>query len=619
MSLTIPKVLIIDDLFGRDVPSRYNRERENLCGKFLLSEIPQKGISKSSRFEISDPVAHVVFYRGQIPSTSGVGAVVENDLQSSLEIVRAGWSDALEKGEIPWAMVLLDLCFYTGRVTEESNRRTLGMPEGRPGDDEPSNYFGLTLLDAIHQEFPELPIFILSSKPREEVSLEFSKRGALGFIDRSDIRGPELLQEALWHHGLLPDPTGEIVGNSLQLLLALRKARQAAKLRENVLIRGELGTGKELMAKYIHRVSSTANSSKHEELVTMDASHLTPEMFSSEMFGIKPRTATGVDGNIGWIEVANGSDLFLDEVANMRPDVQPGFLRVLQNRKITPVGSRKTKSIDVRFISASNAFLENETKFKPDLLDRLRLGGTIWLPPLRERKTDIPLLVEGFIREAEGKQVAMRREITPEALDLLMNHNWPGNIRELRTCIFGAVSSHPDVEHLVPAHIQLINYSVQDPKNIIPNIQLNEPQTQKQHAKISNSIDDFLEIMNSFNFDHLGKNQLMGNLGDLEYSFAWFLARYLNASIDETRKGQSIENPKGNILYTPAFTLIAGDPYLSPDFSKKQIRRLLEPLKDELTDDLLELYEVIKDPKKKSIKKHPINKLPRKRSIRRIQ
>ncbi|MHB8821830.1 MAG: sigma-54-dependent transcriptional regulator, partial [Pseudomonadaceae bacterium] len=381
-----PRLLIIDDLFGRNIATNRNFDRENLCAHFLWQDTTDDDATNASQQEVLKPNADVVFYRGQTPISANVSAVVENDLAGSLAIVREGWTTALKKGKSPWAMLLLDLCFYTGRVTEESNRRTPGMPEGRPGDDDPQGYFGLTLLDAIHQEFPELPIFILSSKPREEVSLEFSKRGALGFIDRSDLRGPELLQEAIWHHGLLPDPTGEIVGNSLQLLLALRKARQAAKLRENILIRGELGTGKELMAKYVHRVSTPTKSLKPKDLVTMDASGLTPEMFSAEMFGIKPKTATGVDGNVGWIETAEGGDLFLDEVANMRMDVQAGLLRVLQDRKITPVGSRKSKSVDVRFISATNAFLENETKFKPDLLDRLRLGGTIWLPALRERK-----------------------------------------------------------------------------------------------------------------------------------------------------------------------------------------------------------------------------------------
>ena len=198
MKPNLPRVLVIDDLFGRETPGVANRERENLCGKFLLREKSQKRLSTPSRIEILDPVAEAVFCRGQTPIESGVGAFVENDIQSALHAVHKGWTEAIQRATPPWSMLLLDLCFYTGQVTEESHRRTPGMPEGRTGDDNVGSYFRLTLLEAIHREFPELPIFILSSKPRDEVSLEFSQHGALGLIDRSDVRGSELLAEALW-------------------------------------------------------------------------------------------------------------------------------------------------------------------------------------------------------------------------------------------------------------------------------------------------------------------------------------------------------------------------------------------------------------------------------------
>jgi hypothetical protein len=192
-------------------------------------------------------MAQTVFFRGQTPIEAKVGNVVENDLDGALAVVRKGWPVTKSKSQAAecnlWSMVLVDLCFYTGRVTEESYRQTPGMPEGRPGDDDWHSYFGLTLLEAIHHEFPDLPVMVLSGKSRDEVSLEFSRRGAVGFIARDDLRGPELLKDALQLHGLLPDPTGEIVGQSLPLLLALRDARRAAMHRENVLIRGERGAG----------------------------------------------------------------------------------------------------------------------------------------------------------------------------------------------------------------------------------------------------------------------------------------------------------------------------------------------------------------------------------------
>ena len=437
----IPRLLILDDLFGRNVPGGRNADRENLCAHFLWLDATADAAAKASRQKVLQPTAEVVFCRAQSPASATIGDAVENNLGMALDAVRRGWPVGGKLKERPevgvpascWSMLLIDLCFYTGRITEESHRQTLGMPEGRPGDDNPRSYFGLTLLDAIHREFPELPIFILSSKPREEVSLEFSRRGALGFIDRSDLRGPQLLAEALWNHGLLPDPDGEVVGHSLSLLLALREARRAAQHRENVLIRGERGSGKELMASYIHRcgISTTSlhpqpsTTNRTSPFVTVNSAVFTPNLFASELFGIQPRTATGVDGKIGLIESAKGGDLFLDEIADMPMEVQAAVLRVLQERQVTRVGGRQTIPVGVRFLSASNADLENHAGgFRADLLDRLRIGGTVWIPPLRERGADIPLLAEQFIREAETlRKGAMQRQITAEALEALVAYD----------------------------------------------------------------------------------------------------------------------------------------------------------------------------------------------------
>lgn len=255
LHLNKPQIFILDDFFGREITNGNNSDRENICAHFLVEDVTCDTVNKMGLQRVIKPTAQAVFFRGQTPNCANIGDVVENNLKASLAKVHEGWTNALSQGKPPWSLLLLDLCFYTGLVTEESHRRTPGMPEGRPGDDDPRSYFGLTLLDAIHREFPELPIFILSSKPREEVSLEFSRRGALGFIARDDLRGPELLEEALQQHGLLPDPAGEIVGYSLPLLLALREARRAARHRENLLIRGERGTGKKLLARYIHKSS----------------------------------------------------------------------------------------------------------------------------------------------------------------------------------------------------------------------------------------------------------------------------------------------------------------------------------------------------------------------------
>lgn len=587
-----PRLLILDDLFGRNVPESRNVDRENLCAHFLWQDATGDAATKASRQKVLKPTAEAVFARGQMPAVSPVGAMVENDLDGSLTAVREGWTHALTRGEPPWAMLLLDLCFYTGRVTAESHRRTPGMPEGHPGDDDPRSYFGLTLLDAIHREFPELPIFILSSKPREEVSLEFSRRGALGFIARDDLQGPQRLAEALWQHGLLPDPAGEVTGNSLPVLLVLREARRAARHCGNLLIRGERGSGKELLAGYAHRVSVDVEGRTSRPLVTINSAVLRTDLFSSELFGIEPRTASGVDGKIGLVEAADGGDLFLDEIADMPPEAQATMLRVLQERRITRLGARQSKAVDVRFLAATNADLESDPRgFRADLLDRLRLGGTLWLPPLRARKTDIPLLAERFVREVEIQRAGtLRREITPEAMDLLLDQEWPGNVRELRTCLFDAVGRHAGVEYLVPSHLRI----GAEPAKALPARPKAQPAEEIEDiapARTEANLSTLLAMYDEVRFDPGAIAEWSGRLADMQQAHARLLARCLHAALDATRR-RTPEHPEGVLRIHPAVKLITGDTGLSASKAADVIKRLLQPLEDELDGELRKALDI---------------------------
>ncbi len=334
--MSLPRLLVFDDLFGRSVSGGRNADRENLCAHFLWRDKTGDAAAKASRQKVLKPTAEAVFHRAQRPLESGIGTVVENDLESALDALRTGWPSAKDENyrgvfTVPWSMVLLDLCFSTGEVTEESHRRNPGMPEGRRADDDPARYFGLGLLDAIHREFPDLPVTILSSKPRDEVSLEFSRRGALGFIARDDLRGPELLQAAIWQHGLLPDPAGELVGSSIPILIALREARRAAAHGGNLLIRGERGTGKELLASYAHRVCAKEGSQR--PFVAVNSAVLRTELFASELFGIEPRTASGVDGKIGLVEAADGATTRISPMArSVKQDITHAGLTVWWTR-----------------------------------------------------------------------------------------------------------------------------------------------------------------------------------------------------------------------------------------------------------------------------------------------
>lgn len=458
-NMSVPRILIIDDFFGRTHAERRNTERSNLCGTFRLEDITGDEAGKGQPRKLGAPVAQAFFYRGQSPLDSEIGDTVENDLEGTLKVIEDGWIKPPY-----WSLVLLDLCFYTGKVTAESDRNTLGMPEGRTGDDDPRHYFGLTILSAIKERFPNLPVVILSSKPEEEVGLDYTRLGALGFIPRTDVNGPQLLKDHLYKNALMPDDTGEIVGCSKALMIALRNIRRAAAQggKRNILFRGDTGTGKGLFASYAHRqIARDVNKIPFE---VVNCPQISQERFASELFGHKKGSFTDAkDDRQGIIEKANGGDVFLDEIAELPQGVQAGILKVIEERAFTRMGETTMRSADVRFLSATNSSL---TGFREDLLMRLTEGGTISLPPLRDRKEDISLLAERFVRDAEKALKARARTISEEAFAKLRGYNWPGNVRELKNCVYHAVEQFSTLPYLVHEHLALSEYFPDPDKKI---------------------------------------------------------------------------------------------------------------------------------------------------------
>lgn len=461
--MPLPRLLVIDDLFGRDVADGPNVDRLNLCGALRLLDVTGDATGACGRQKVKEPVAEAVFSRGQSPKQAGIGDLVENDLDGVLALADSGWGRQGD-GEPPWSLVLLDLCFYTGEVTAESHARAPGMPAGRAGDDVPSSYFGLRVLERLGEVCPGLPVVLLSSMPRAEVSRHYSALGALGFIPRGEPETEGLLAEYLYRHGLLCDLSGKIVGTSIALLMALRLARRLGTTGRNILIEGETGTGKELLARYIHalRPPGAVAADRRRPFVAIDSGTLSPELFASTLFGHTRDAFTGATRDReGLVRSADGGDLFLDEISNMPPDVQVGLLRVLQEGEVIPVGADKGHKVNVRFLSATNQPMEDRVgqgRFGADLLERLRLGGTISLPPLRERSKDIPALVSAFLARAKALVPGARvHEIVPEALELLRTLPWPRNVRALESAIHQAVTSNPDVEYLFPIHFRFLD------------------------------------------------------------------------------------------------------------------------------------------------------------------
>jgi DNA-binding NtrC family response regulator len=553
----LPRILIIDDLFGRVLPDGPNEDRANLCSQYLLNDVTNDS-AKASSLSIKNPVAEAVFCRGLSPICSKVGDVVKHDLEGTLKVIRAGWDDR-PLGLDPWAMVLLDLHFKTGLVTHESNRKVAGMPEGRESDDDPGSYFGLRILHAIQNEMHDLPVVILSSKPRDEVSRDFSQKGAMAFIPR--IEGsPELLQDYLWRLSLIPDAQGTILGRSKAILLALRDARQVARSELPVLLRGERGTGKELFAQFIHNHSPRGERFSQPEILSLAG--IPETLVEDALFGHVKGAFQGANANRkGAFERSDGGTLFLDEVGDTPLLMQPKLLRAIQFGEIQRLGNDSNLQVNVRIVSATNVDLEGGVAtgtFRGDLLDRLRDGGTIVLPPLRYRKEDLPLLVEGFVREAEQRnRRALIREIEPEALEKLREHDWPGNIRELRSVVFDAVNKYPDVEHLVPVHIRFLTLgktSVEHRKDVTES----SPQKTTETVK-ETSVEHLIGEVDSFTFDSLKPGELVGKLPQIEGAFARLLARYLKAALMANVQNRTAENPDGEVRIHPSIVMMKGE------------------------------------------------------------
>lgn len=227
----------------------------------------------------------------------------------------------------------------------------------------------------------------------------------------------------------------DIIGESMSIKEVKNMIEKAAKVPATVLLRGESGTGKELFANSIHAQSSRRNNN----FVRVNCAALSDSLLESELFGYEEGSFTGAvkGGRKGLFEEADKGTIFLDEISEISMNTQAKLLRVLQEKEIMRVGSNKTISVDVRVIAATNADLiksVEEGRFREDLFYRLNILP-IYIPPLRERKEDIPLLVKNFIVKFNDEYGRNIVRVSEEALNILMSHDWPGNVRELENVV----------------------------------------------------------------------------------------------------------------------------------------------------------------------------------------
>jgi len=317
--------------------------------------------------------------------------------------------------------------------------------------------FGIKILEQVNREYPELPVVILSAEERLDSYADVIKIGARDFLapkgqEKSGLTGRELMKDRLLKHGLLEDESGTIIGRSIALRKALRDARGAGR-GEGTLLRGESGSGKELFARYLHRMSERAEN-PFKPLQLSGPEHIV----QSDMFGHEKGAYTGaVEKRKGYFEIAGGGTLFLDEIADITAATQVSLLRALQERTIRRLGGNVDIKVDVHVVCATNQNLEMKVengRFRPELLERLK-PYQVRVPPLRERKEDIPLLAKALLERACKKYRVIQREPTDDAVNWLVDRDWKNsNVRELKNNIATAVLEYPDLELLEACHLE---------------------------------------------------------------------------------------------------------------------------------------------------------------------
>lgn len=299
---------------------------------------------------------------------------------------------------------------------------------------------GITLLDRIGHYCPHLPVIVVTAHSDLDNAVAAYQGGAFEYLPKPfDVDEViDLVRKAARSHGLaVADSDGDdgspipsLIGQAPAMQEVFRTIGRLSGSSMTVLITGESGTGKELVARALHQHSPRADKA----FVALNTSAIAAELLESELFGHERGAFTGADARrIGRFEQANGGTLFLDEIGDMSPALQTRLLRVLAEREFYRVGGQQSVHVDVRVIAATNQDLARavqDGRFREDLFHRLNVMR-IYTPPLRQRREDIPLLLEHYLSDASQELQTGKKSINPEAMEILASYDWPGNVRQL--------------------------------------------------------------------------------------------------------------------------------------------------------------------------------------------
>jgi two-component system NtrC family response regulator len=312
----------------------------------------------------------------------------------------------------------------------------------------PGTVSALELVKQIKHERPETVILVITAHGSVETAVEAMRQGAHDYLSKPVDLGVLrlLVRNAYEHHRLLEENRQlrdrlaaagefpEMVGRSAAIREVFDRISQVADTEVTVLIQGESGTGKELVARALHNLSAR----RDRPFVAANLGALPESLIESELFGYEKGAFTGANRRKpGWFELAQGGTLFLDEVGEMPPRTQVDLLRVLEQREVRRLGGEEVLPLDVRLVAASHGdtdALVTEGRFREDLYYRLNVVP-LRVPPLRERRDDIPLLVEHFLKQAQNRHRKEAKQVAGEAMRVLCDYPWPGNVRQLRNCM----------------------------------------------------------------------------------------------------------------------------------------------------------------------------------------
>jgi len=373
-----------------------------------------------------------------------------------------------------------------------------------------SSLSGLDILKELQKKYPKIPVIMITGFADVNIAVEAMKSGAFDFLLKPiNIEYLKLvLKRAEKHLNLRRQVEGygallsgdkitrEFFGKSKSIVRVVNEVEMLAKSDTTILLEGESGVGKEVFARFIHQESQRAG----KPFIAINCGTIPKELAESELFGHEKGAFTGASSKtkLGKFELANGGTILLDEIGELTLDLQVKLLRVLQEKKFYRLGGEREISVDVRIIAATNKSLEEEVKkgtFREDLYYRLNVAKIV-IPPLRERKDDIPNLAYKFLREFSEKFDKELTSISDDALELLSKQYWKGNIRELRNAMERAVLIS-DGNQLKPKHLHfLINNTKEDIEDAGEYLLRIPPQGIKADVVLRDLILKTLEITN---------------------------------------------------------------------------------------------------------------------------